>query len=62
MLLGWLPHKRAYKIQWALRRCAGAGKQRVTWHAVALIISCLPEETIKQMTINRVDETERDEL
>jgi len=29
--------------------------------SVAVIISCLPEETIKQMTINRVDDTESEE-
>jgi len=27
----------------------------------AVIIACLPEDTIKQMTINRVDDTESDE-
>jgi len=30
-------------------------------YSVAVIISCLPEETIRQMTINRVGDTERDE-
>ena len=30
-------------------------------YSVAVIISCLPEETIRQMTINRVDDTESDE-
>jgi len=30
-------------------------------NAVAVIISCLPEEKIRQMTINRVDDTESDE-
>ena len=29
--------------------------------SVTVIISCLPEETIKQMTINRLDDTEKDE-
>ena len=30
-------------------------------YSVAVIISCLPEETIRQMTINRVDDTESNE-
>jgi len=30
-------------------------------YSVAVIISCLPEETIRQMTIKRVDDTESDE-
>jgi len=29
-------------------------------YSVAVIISCLPEETIRQMTINRVGDTESD--
>jgi len=58
--LCWLPKKQAYKIKWALLRLAQVSIMNLD-SSVDAIISCIPEETIKQMTISRVDYKEIEE-
>jgi len=59
--LCWLSKKLTDKVQQPHKGVLAQVSSIRTGSSVAVIISCLPEETIKQMTINRVDDMESDE-